>query len=314
VRYWALRNSSALIDVLSEADLEQLYLEIDEKADGISERLIAHHRAVDGYEFRFSDDFVEIQAFADFAMRHRRPDVHEPVLQFWNHLGVQDGDVAPTMVVSSAVEKYPEWWARVARYIWHEEGVACTAWRWHRLHTPGAYLSVESLFESLGIGKGPIQILSPPRKRGSTPRYHYGIWFPTPDAIIQSARPSDSATSLDLDRQSEATMNQFFDTHEMSFSRESGRFNWNVYVEVSARDDEPEDEFLARFEAAPDALVELLRTLSSVVEVEREDRELIMVAVTGRTNLMREVKKALKTIKEGPLAGLTVDTDVEDNR
>jgi hypothetical protein len=99
-------------------------------------------------------------------------------------------------------------------------------------------------------------------------------------------------------------------TYDIELSRDED--GWNIGFDPQQRDDESDDDFMVRRGAAVEVLVSALGGLPKVKSVMADDRDLIVVEGGGRS-----FKKELKVLIEqvgGPLAGMKIDPDVENNR
>jgi hypothetical protein len=92
------------------------------------------------------------------------------------------------------------------------------------------------------------------------------------------------------------------------FREADGEWNWGVNVDVESVSDVDglQEEVMA-------VLVEELLLLEKVSEVIEEGSTLIMVTAKGWRSPVSDLRKIIKRVG-GPLKGLKVDSDVEDNR
>jgi hypothetical protein len=99
-------------------------------------------------------------------------------------------------------------------------------------------------------------------------------------------------------------------SYDIQLSRDQD--GWSVGFDPQQRDDESDEDFMVRRDRAVEVLVSGLSGLPKVKSVIDDDRDLIVVE-GGSRSFKKELKALIEQVG-GPLTGMKIDPNVEENR
>ncbi len=290
----------------------ELVDDIKVKTQVVLERASVYASELGRTTFPFSGDATAIAGWLDVFAGLEEPDVFVPLFSIWDHFGLRrDGYHRKWAVVGDEPERIAAQRREYARWpalVWHTEVRGAAAWYWFSRAFPDARLEVTTTTVNILLGeyvekevRGVVYMTSPK------------LLFPI--SFIANSLEMDIWANLrnKILGLPEGNFGVSVESFDLGLCRESGHWNWSLTVDVVRRAGESDEGFEERFKRVPDVLVEELGRLERVREVVREDRDLIMLSVKGRSKIVKDIREMIGRVG-GVLEGLTVDPDVEDNR